>query len=121
MSSDGEYGILYAWAKRKGLWLTDAEARELFDELKQERLRNAPMTLAKVEILDEMLLDEMLLEREGFLDYVIERMKRRVWQQVLESSWVPLEQPQVEQRRERPFSREELKITVSVRCGPAES
>lgn len=88
--------------------------RELLNELERDRRENAGI-LSEAEIFTEEFLASAW-EKEGFLDHVIEGMKRTVWLKALNAGLVPRELPQVEQRRDQTFGPGSTKIVVSIRC-----
>lgn len=88
--------------------------RELLEELEKDRTKDTGIVQIQ-QILDSRALD-WAFEREGFLDRIIDEMKRRAWSQALTLGWLPLELPQIERREETTFGREGLRIIVSMRC-----
>lgn len=114
MASDRSYGIVHRWAEREGWWTNTAMVRELLDELERDRRENVGILQLK-RLLDGLVMDGVW-ERPGYLDHIVEEMKRDVWLRALNLGWIPLELPQVEKTEETLFGREGMTIAVSVQC-----
>lgn len=114
MVSDGQYRVVHMWAEQERLWTNTAMVRELLQALEQDRLNNSGV-VKKTMLLDGLSL-EFLYEREAVHERTLQNLKQQVWLKALELGWLPLEQPQVEQREESTFGRPAVRITVSMRC-----